>query len=583
MVSSVGNFFSGNNTASAAMSFPLLPGVSTSTLKPNQTIAPNMTVAPTATDPGGPGVIKNGQATSYNNPALVYNQNQAAKQASAIRPSTHTGSSKPNWTPVTDAYGRESSKNSGVPYFDAKGKLVVPDTGFSGMSGQGGGGFSVVNPVGKTGAQGAGGVGGGGFGSAGQGTAGAAYNQPSSDEEKRSSTGDTQNISQRPFQTAYNAIGAQAQQTPVGSPEVPEVFDAAAIQSMLNNVSETINSTVNSAYSEADKQSIYTQLQQNLLAAKTKLDQATPLPPEPVVDTQEQMEFLNQNPDPFGVKQAMDQFRAEQTNLSELQTSRVEIMKSIQALNEAYAPIIKDIKQNPNMPKALARRKMEGLAVTQKETLQGFLDQLQIVGQQIDDQNQIVNRAFQIVGMSQDQDARMRDDMRQNLSLMINTGAIAGFNEADIQRYAQALGVNPAGLTKLKNEALTPKVDIVTNEFADGSLRAIDKNTGKTIWSLPGAAKVGGSSGGETYKSGGLTLPGSVVAEGEQRLRDSRGKDGYVDPTVYLNMYNTWTSKGGLTADFVKQYPPETYVNPANTWLPKELMPKSKKSVSNFL
>jgi len=87
--------------------------------------------------------------------------------------------------------------------------------------------------------------------------------------------------------------------------------------------------------------------------------------------------------------------------------------------------------------------------------------------------------------------------MRQALSLMINSGGIAGFNENDIQKYAQALGVNPKSLEKLRDQALEPKRDLVTNEFADGSLKAIDKNTGQVIWSLPGA----GSSEGTTPTS----------------------------------------------------------------------------------
>src|SRR3990167_2360782 len=112
------------------------------------------------------------------------------------------------------------------------------------------------------------------------------------------------------------------------------------------------------------------------------------------------MAFITQAGDQFGIKAEMDKFRAENTNLGELQKTRVELMKNVKALNEAFDPIIKDIKNNPDLPKGLAARRLKDLATSQKETLQGFLDQLEIVGQQIDDQNEVVNRQFQVVTLA---------------------------------------------------------------------------------------------------------------------------------------------------------------------------------------
>ncbi len=62
------------------------------------------------------------------------------------------------------------------------------------------------------------------------------------------------------------------------------------------------------------------------------------------------------------------------------------------------------------------------------------------------------------------------------------------------------------------------------------------------------------------------------LAAGEQKLRASRGADGYVDPNVYLTAFNSWP---GTTAEFLSKFPPKNYVNPANTWLPDILKPKS--------
>jgi len=81
-----------------------------------------------------------------------------------------------------------------------------------------------------------------------------------------------------------------------------------------------------------------------------------------------------------------------------------------------------------------------------------------------------------------------------------------------------------------------------------------------------------------TYTSGGLTYTPQMGAEDSQELENSRGEDGYVDPTIYQNLYNAWIQNGGTAKGFTAYYPPKQYVNPANTWLPKNLMPATTKS-----
>lgn len=444
----------------------------------NMTPLPNMTVMPTATDPGGAG--RNG--VSSNNLWYQAGQEQAVASAtSQVRPSTYTSApaqtSSRSSTDAerTDSYGRYSTADQGNP-FDVNGKTVIPNIAWGGSSGLGGAGMTSVAGQGAPGQTGL-----GAFGqnfAGGMGTTSPLYNQPTSDEETRKKAGDTKSLNS-PVNSALNAMSAQGAPTPIETPQVPEVIDAG----FLNKIQQTISSTATSGLSEVDKQAIYSQLQTNLLAAKTRLDQQVALPENPVIDTQDQLDFINSSGDPFGVRQAIDAFRAEQTNLGDLQASRVEVVKSVQALNEAYRPIIKEIKDNPNMPKALARRKIEALAVTQKETLQGFLDQMEILNQQIDDQNEMVNRAFDIVTFSENRANRAQDNIRQNLQLMISSGAIAGFTDADINSYANAIGVSASALKKAKDDALKPKTNqqmIGTSETGYYSV-VIDEETGKPL------------------------------------------------------------------------------------------------------
>lgn len=88
--------------------------------------------------------------------------------------------------------------------------------------------------------------------------------------------------------------------------------------------------------------------------------------------------------------------------------------------------------------------------------------------------------------------------------------------------------------------------------------------------------KAGGATA--TYTSGGLTYASSDLATGQQTLDASKGSDGYVDPAVYQQMFDAWTSQGGLAKDFLKNYPPKSYVNPANTTLPTYLRSKTSTS-----
>ena len=51
----------------------------------------------------------------------------------------------------------------------------------------------------------------------------------------------------------------------------------------------------------------------------------------------------------------------------------------------------------------------------------------------------------------------------------------------------------------------------------------------------------------------------------------------YADPNLYLQNYQSWLQNGGTAEEFFRNFPPSTYINPANTWLPAEIMAFVKK------
>lgn len=75
-----------------------------------------------------------------------------------------------------------------------------------------------------------------------------------------------------------------------------------------------------------------------------------------------------------------------------------------------------------------------------------------------------------------------------------------------------------------------------------------------------------GLQGGKTYVSGNLQYSPTYYQADQKALISSRGTDGWVNPQIYLNLYNAWIGQGGLKSDFLKVYPVSNYINPANTW-----------------
>jgi Skp family chaperone for outer membrane proteins len=64
----------------------------------------------------------------------------------------------------------------------------------------------------------------------------------------------------------------------------------------------------------------------------------------------------------------------------------------------------------------------------------------------------------------------------------------------------------------------------------------------------------------------------------EGKKYNGKGSDGYYDPTLYKAMADWWDTKGGLSQDFVKQFPPDKFVNPkSNKDMPTYLQNHSKK------
>lgn len=223
--------------------------------------------------------------------------------------------------------------------------------------------------------------------------------------------------------------------------------------------------------------------------------------------TDEQADSINTASDPYGVKSAMDAFIASQTQLPQLTASRVDLMNKINAANETYQKIFDDIKYNPDLPKGLSARRLEYQAKIQKPIVDGFVNQLQVVTQQIQDQNELVNRNFQIAQFAANQADKARDNARADLKLYIDTGTIGAFSNKDIQSFAASTGISASVIQKMRDTATDPNVKSeLTGDAASGHyLVTYNTKTGKLIGktevSAPTANQnVGGAYGDSLYQ-----------------------------------------------------------------------------------
>lgn len=104
-------------------------------------------------------------------------------------------------------------------------------------------------------------------------------------------------------------------------------------------------------------------------------------------------------------------------------------------------------------------------------------------------------------------------------------------------------------------------------------------NTWKAVVSASGKA-TGGSGSGKVIKSGKAVFTGTQMSAMEQTLQFSKtlynGDGVYVNPEVYKQAYDAWIEAGGISKDFIANFPPDKYVNPTNDQLPTYLRSTKK-------
>lgn len=113
-----------------------------------------------------------------------------------------------------------------------------------------------------------------------------------------------------------------------------------------------------------------------------------------------------------------------------------------------------------------------------------------------------------------------------------------------------------------------------------------DTTTGQVVYTAPTAASQKPAASQPSSPSGGLTMSSQQISQLKEALNNSKFQgpeaDGkYVDPNLYLQNYQSWLQAGGSAEEFFRIFPPATYINPANTWMPEEIMRFVKKPAAS--
>jgi len=114
------------------------------------------------------------------------------------------------------------------------------------------------------------------------------------------------------------------------------------------------------------------------------------------------------------------------------------------------------------------------------------------------------------------------------------------------------------------------------------------KMIGERFAAAAGPNTVSTPASAKPMTSGGLTISADEKQEmytilqtgksnGGTPYGNAMGQDGFVDPAVYLQLMDQWRLNGGLLEDFTKDFPPEQFINPANTWVGTELKKRGVK------
>ncbi len=152
------------------------------------------------------------------------------------------------------------------------------------------------------------------------------------------------------------------------------------------------------------------------------------------------------------------------------------------------------------------------------------------------------------------------------------TVAASDFNSI-LGNLNQASDSTSADLIKRATETASPDAsDVLTVTNDRGAVSGISKATGEVLWTTEAGVGNQQDTSGDTVGVSSKNITALKNALNASKFEGGEADGQYADPNLYLANYHAWLAAGHPAEEFFRNFPPSTYVNPDNTFLPEEIM-----------
>ena len=254
--------------------------------------------------------------------------------------------------------------------------------------------------------------------------------------------------------TAMALARSQVDQQGVNASPVGETVDLADLQAKRDAVRQMLDDYGPEAVTMPEFKS---NIQALIASGVENLKKVKPTPPVPVVETQEQTDFID-GVDPFqqqDIRAFMDETR-KALGMPELESQRIDVMQQLQVVQETYQKVIDQIKENPNLPKGLAARRLTEVFEDQKFAANALIAQLEVIDQQLEDGNSRLNQEMGIFQYQATQQEKQYQRRMDQFGFMLESGAIGAFTDKEMRDWSEATNIPIASIKKMREQAINP-------------------------------------------------------------------------------------------------------------------------------
>lgn len=315
----------------------------------------------------------------------------------------------------------------------------------------------------------------------------------------------------------YNSIASKPTTTNFTTTPPTGAINLDTLSQGLQNISSAISSK--GTFNAADIQGFYDQVQsyQDQLT-QYNLQQEGIMAEPFVAETLEQTQWLDSQPTDFRAQ--FDQVYKD-SGLADINANITAKQAQINATNTAFQQIIKDIQDNPELPKGLAAKRISDFVDRNAIQLQNMNAELANLISSRDYANDQVNQYYGIIKDQAAEDARKREANQSLLNNFIQSGAIANFSDKALEQASIATGISVSALKAAKKSVVDKQKDYSnfytqTNDAGDLTIIGVDnKGNAKVLSTVKGVAgtkSTGGTGGLTSYQEfqGALSLKGQL-------------------------------------------------------------------------